>query len=50
MRLLMHALRWFRAQRETRSLKRQLRDVQDVRPHRHWSARMLDRARRWRVI
>lgn len=44
MRLFKPIARLVRARLEARRLRAQLRAVQDGRPHRHWPARMLDRA------
>ncbi|SFV11783.1 hypothetical protein SAMN02799643_05564 [Methylobacterium sp. UNCCL125] len=53
MRLFAPIVRLLRARLEARRLRAQLRAVQDGRPHRHWSVRMLARvcrACRVRVI
>lgn len=43
MRLFVPIARLMRARLEARRLRAQLRAVQDGRPHRHWSGRMLER-------
>jgi hypothetical protein len=50
MRLFRALRRLLREFQDRRSLKQQLRAVQDVRPCRHWPLRMLNRVRRFRLL